>query len=207
MSNSFRTAGNRTHFRIHSRTTRYQGFFRIDRYRLQHKLFGGGWTPAISREIFERGHAAAVLLYDPLRDEIVLLEQFRIGALTAKGGPWLTEIVAGMIEVGEEAEQVARREAEEEAGCVIEALLPICDYLVSPGGTSERITLFCGKVDSSRAGGIHGLASESEDIHVTTVSYHDAVSMINDGQINSASPIIALQWLQLNRDRVRTQWL
>jgi len=193
-------------FRILEREIACQGFFRIDRFRLQHELFAGGWGEPLTRELFERGHAAAVLPYDPVRDQLVLIEQFRIGALEAPGGPWLMEIVAGMIEAGEQAEQVVRRESVEEAGLEIGRCEAICDYLVSPGGTSERVALFCGEVDASLAAGIHGLAEEGEDIRVSTVGYADAVEMLASGQLNSASVIIAMQWLMLNRERLRARW-
>lgn len=184
----------------------YEGFFRIERYRLKHRLYNGSWSSEIVRELFERGHAAAVLPYDPLRDEVILIEQFRVGALDAPDGPWLMEIVAGVIDEGETTEDVVKREAVEEAGCTITELMPICDYLVSPGGTSEMISLYCGRVDATGVGGIHGLDEENEDIKVTAIPYHDALSLLDSGKINSASPIMAMQWLALNRQRIRTLW-
>ena len=184
----------------------YEGFFRIERYHLKHRLYNGSWSGEIVRELFERGHAAAILPYDPLRDEVVLIEQFRVGALNAPGGPWLKEIVAGVIDGDETTEDVVRREAVEEAGCIITDLIPICNYLVSPGGTSEMISLYCGKVDATGVGGIHGLDEENEDIKVTAIPYSDAIDLMNNGMINSASPIMALQWLALNHQRVRAQW-
>lgn len=184
----------------------YEGFFRIERYRLKHQLYNGSWSSEIVRELFERGHAAAVLPYDPVRDEVILIEQFRVGALDAPDGPWLMEIVAGVIDEGETTEDVVKREAVEEAGCTITELMPICDYLVSPGGTSEMISLYCGRVDATGVGGIHGLDEENEDIKVTAIPYHDALSLLDSGKINSASPIMAMQWLALNRQRIRTLW-
>lgn len=184
----------------------YDGFFRIERYRLKHRLYNGSWSGEIIRELFERGHAAAVLPYDPIRDEVVLIEQFRVGALDAPGGPWLMEIVAGVIDEDETTEDVVRREAIEEAGCIIKELIPVCDYLVSPGGTSEMISLYCGRVDATNVGGIHGLDEENEDIKVTAIPFNDALSLLDSGKINSASPIMALQWLALNHQRVRTNW-
>ena len=183
-----------------------QGFFRMEKFLLRHRLFCGEMSEPISRELFERGHAAALLLYDPQRDEVVLLEQFRIGALEAPGGPWLVEIVAGVIDRDESAEEVARREALEEAGCQVQEMEFICEYLVSPGGTSERISLYCGRVDSSNVGGIHGLAEESEDIRVNAVPFIQAWQWLEEGIINSASPIIAMQWLRMNREPLRQRW-
>lgn len=192
---------------ILEKTTCFEGFFRIEKYRLRHRLFNGGWSRPLSRELFERGHAAAVLPYDPIRDAVILIEQFRVGALTAPGGPWLLEIVAGMIESGETAQDVVKRESVEEADCIITDLLPVCDFLVSPGGTSERIALFCGRADAAKTGGIHGSPEEDEDIKVHVVPLDTAFTFLQSGRINSASAIIALQWLALNREQVRTQWL
>lgn len=191
---------------IFEKTIGYDGFFRILRYRLRHRLYKGSWSPVLVRELFERGHAAAVLPYDPLSDRVILIEQFRIGALEASADPWLLEIVAGIVEPGESAEEVIRREAIEETGCPVQEVVPICDYFVSPGGTSERINLFCGRVDASRAGGIHGKAEEAEDIRVLVVSADEAIAKVQSGQIQSAAPIIALQWLLVNRQQLRQRW-
>lgn len=196
-------------FEIQEKTICFQGFFRMERYRLRHRKFNGEWGRPITRELFERGHAAAVLPYDPQTDEIVLIEQFRAGAMSAARGPWLLEIVAGVIEVNETPEQVAARESLEEAGCQINNLIPLYDYLVSPGGTTEQITLFCGQVDIKTIdmGSIHGNDEEDEDIKVHVMPLNDALKLLNTGRINSASAIIALQWLAMNRDFVRQHWL
>lgn len=191
---------------IRGRDVAYQGFFRMERYRLRHRLFDGGMSAELTRELFERGHAAAVLPYDPVREAVLLLEQFRIGALEAPGGPWLLEIVAGIIEPGESAAAVAEREALEEAGCPVTDLVPIADYLVSPGGTSERISLFCGRVDISAAPTRGGLAQEHEDIRVHAVPLADALALLAQGAINSAAPIIALQWLAAHREVLHRRW-
>jgi ADP-ribose pyrophosphatase len=188
------------------KTVCYDGFFRLERYRLRHRLFSGAWSRELVREVFERGHAAAVLPYDPVRDQVVLIEQFRVGALQAPGGPWLLEIVAGVIDPGETPEAVIQREAIEESGCPLQEIVPICEYLVSPGGSTERIALFCGKVDASQADGIHGLAEEGEDIRVVVMATDEAMAHLHTGRINAAAPIIALQWLLLNRDPLRRRW-
>lgn len=191
---------------ILEKTVCYEGFFKLEKYRLRHRRFAGDMSPVLTRELFERGHAVAVMLYDPARDRIVLLEQFRIGALQFAGGPWLLEIVAGIVEPGERAEEVALRECREETGVEPTTLEPICTYLVSPGGTSESISLFCGRVDSTGVGGLHGLADESEDIRVCTVSFDEAWDLFRQGRINSAAPVIALQWLAMNRTALRERW-
>ena len=193
-------------YEILETSTCYAGFFHILRYRLRHRLFKGGWSRVLTRELFERGHAAAVLPYDAATDQVVLTEQFRIGALQAPCGPWLLEIVAGMMEAGETPEDVVRREAVEEIGCEVNDLISICDYYVSPGGASERIHLFCGRVDAAQAGGVHGLADEGEDIRVVVMPADDAIAQMQTGRIISAAPIIALQWLMMHRASVRERW-
>jgi ADP-ribose diphosphatase len=184
----------------------YRGYGRIDNYRLRHRLHDGRFGPAMLREVYHRGHVAAVLLYDPGRDAVVLLEQFRIGAYLAGMRPWQTEAVAGMIDDGETAEAVARREAMEEAGLAVGALVPIARYLVSPGAITETVALYCGRVDSRGAGGVHGLAAEGEDIKVETVPAGRLARMLEDGVIANALTIIAVQWLLLHRDELRRRW-
>ena len=191
---------------IIERTTPYQGFFRLDLYRLRHRTFAGGWTDEQSRELFERKHAAGVVLWDPDLDHVVLIEQFRIGALAAGLEPWLLETVAGIIEGEESAEQVVYREAVEEAGCTITALEPIGRFLMSPGGSSETITLFCGRVDSSAGGGLFGLAEEGEDIRAVVLPWQDVQRRLNAGEIISAHTVLALQWLATKRRRLGARW-
>lgn len=180
----------------------YQGFFRMEKLHLRHKTFAGDWTPVFTREMFERGEAVCVLLFDPNADTVVLTEQFRPGALTDEHSPWLLELVAGMVEEGETYEDVARRESIEEANCEIKELIHICRYWVSPGGTSERVQLYCALTDSSTLGGIYGLADEHEDIRVHVLPSAMAFSLMQNGIINNAAIIIALQWLQLNKERL-----
>lgn len=172
---------------ILERTTRYQGYFRIDFYRLRHRLFAGGWSGEVHREVFERGHAAGVLPYDPVADALVLIEQFRIGAMLAELPAWQIEVVAGIIEPGEAPEAVARREAVEEAGCEVRDLIPIHRYTVSPGGTSESCQLYCGRVDSRGIGGVHGVAAEHEDIRVDVFPYAEAMRLLETTRVVSSS--------------------
>ncbi len=187
--------------------TVWKGYFRMDRLRLRHRLFAGGWGQPITREVFERGNAAALLPYDPVRDEVVLIEQFRVGALTASAEPWLVEIVAGIIEDGETAEDVVHRETVEEAGCPVTDIVPIMDVFTTPGGSSERIAIFLGRVDAQGVGGVHGLADEGEDIRVFTESLDKALARLADGDIANLIAVAALQWLALNRKKLRRQWL
>lgn len=195
-------------WQILERDTVYQGHFRIDRYRLRHTLFEGGWSRTIQREVFERGHAVAVLVYDPARDSVVLIEQFRVGALAAgsAGGPWLLELIAGIIDEGETPEEVARREAREEAGCDLAEVEPVCDYLVSPGGTSERTALYFARADLEGVGGVHGLDEENEDIRVHVVPAEEAIAMADDGRVANAAGVIGLYWLARNRERLRRRF-
>ncbi len=188
------------------KTTPYRGFFRMDVYRLRHRTFDGGWTQVLSREVFERGHAVAVLPYDPERDRVILIEQFRIGAFAAGLDAWLLETVAGIIEAGESAEEVARREAQEEAGCHITDLAPIAEVMLSPGGCSETLSIYCGRVDSRGAGGIHGLAHEGEDIRVLVLPPEEALARVMATRGANANAIIPLQWLLLNRRELRERW-
>ena len=192
-------------FTIINETTPYQGFFSLKTFELKHTLYKGGWSNTITRELFHRGNCVAVLLYDPNRDEVVIIEQFRIGAMQIPEQAWLLEIVAGAIEQGETAEEVAYRESVEEAGCEIQELVKINDFFTSPGGTSELLSLFYGKVDTSNVGGIHGLDHEDEDIAVTAMKFDDVYQLLLDGKILSAIPIIAIQWLFINRDKLRQQ--
>lgn len=184
----------------------YEGFYRLVRYRVRHALFQGGMGPPLSRELLLRGNAAGVLPYDPQRDEVVLVEQFRIGAIHSGRSPWLFEIVAGLIEEGETPEAVVRREAVEEADCVIRELAAVSTYFSSPGGSDERVSLFVGRVDSEGLGGIHGLAEEGENIRVHVLPAEEAFTQVANGLIDNAMTIIALQWLQINRERLRSEW-
>lgn len=190
------------------RETAYQGFFRIDRYRLRHRRYDGSWSGEMSREIFERGRAVGLLLYDPDRDAVVLIEQFRLPAHLAGFSAWQLEIVAGLVGHAEESEaEVARREAHEEAGVtILGELVPVHRFLTSPGATTETVAIFCGRVDAGNAGGIHGLAEEHEDIKVIVTSADDAIARARAGQIENAIALLALYWLAENRSALRQRW-
>lgn len=191
---------------IIAREKLYRGFFSLDLYRFRHRLFNGEMSGEVRREIFERGHAAVLLPFDPVRDEVVLIEQIRIAAFDTSDTPWLLELVAGMIEPGETVEEVARREAMEEAGLSVGLVKKFMSYLASPGGTSERLSLMVGEVDATTAQGIHGLADENEDIRVHVVSREQAYQWVEEGRIDNAASVIALQWLQLHYQALRNEW-
>jgi ADP-ribose pyrophosphatase len=193
--------------RVMERTTPYRGYMRLDIYKFRHQVFDRGWSDEVSREVIERGHVVAVLPYDPLRDEVILLEQFRIGAYTAPGmSPWQIECVAGVIEPHQTAEQAALREMEEETGTTVSEIEPIYTYLTSPGFTSESMSMYCGRVDADGVGGVYGLAHEGEYIRVFTATAEEAFRLLDSGRIENGMTIIALLWLRHHRQRLREKW-
>ncbi|WP_434356951.1 ADP-ribose diphosphatase [Parasalinivibrio latis] len=183
--------------------TVYDGYFKMHKYAFRHRLFSGGWSEVIERELFERGHAVAVLPYDPVSDRVVMVEQIRVGAMVAGQSSWQLEIVAGVIDKGQTSEQVAYREAEEEAGLQVESLQKITRYMSSSGGCSESLDVYLGIVDAGKAEGIHGLPEEGEDILVHVLSREEAYKLVENGTIENAASIIAIQWLQLHHQRLR----
>lgn len=192
--------------RIQKTETTYRGYLRVEAYHLAHRRFAGDWLSDIRREILRRGAAVAVVLYDPDRDAVLLIEQFRIGAYVNGRPPWVTEIVAGLIEPGEDPADVARRETREEAGCEVLDLVPIYDYLVSPGCMDETVSLFCGRIDSNGLGGHHGLHDEGEDIRVVIKPFDEAWAELNAGRLDNSITVIGMLWLKLNREDLRRRW-
>jgi len=182
----------------------YNGFYKMDHLTISHQRFNGG-NLTIQRELMNRLDAVCILLVDFTVNKTVLIEQFRVGALNEKN-PWLIEMVAGLIDKDEEPEEVARREAKEEAGVSVGRVEFINRYLPSPGGTNECIYLYAGEVDSSTASGIHGLEHEGEDIRATAIPLKQAYEWVKNGTINNAAGIIALQWLQLNEQHLKDKW-
>ncbi|MDO9620913.1 MAG: NUDIX domain-containing protein [Moraxellaceae bacterium] len=200
-------AGEFTHNDVElvQRDTLFQGFYRVDKLRLRHRHFDGSMGPEIARELFVRPSAVGVVVYDAARDEVLLIEQFRVGAYGSKH-PWQYEVVAGLVGPNESLEDVARRETLEEAGVTITTLEKVFGFFPSAGGSDEYYTLFAAPADLSRAGGIHGLAEEGENIRVTVLHLNEALQQITSGRINNAPCIMALQWLALNKTRLQAKW-
>ena len=181
----------------------FNGFFNIDEYHFRHALFTGGKSDVIVREIFERGDAVAVLPYDPKLDAVLLIEQIRIGALSKDKSPWLLEVIAGMTDGSKDYESVVRKEAAEESGIELDNIEFMMSYLSSPGGTSERLYLYYGEADLSKAGGIYGVPAEGEDIKVHVLPVATAFELLEKGEMDNAATVISLQWLKLNLEKLR----
>lgn len=192
--------------RILADETAYDGFFRIRRVTLQYRAFEGGWVEPQVREIFERGDAVGVLPYDPDTDSLVLIEQFRPGAMRGRDSPWMLELIAGIVEPGEDDSAVVHREAMEEAGCGLTQLEPIATVLPSAGACSEQVRLFCGRVASAAVGGVRGLAVEGENILVHAVPVAEAFRLVERDQVPNGHTLISLLWLRSHIDRLRAQW-
>jgi len=192
---------------VETRETVFKGCFRMDALTLRHRRFDGSWTDGIRREMFERGDAVAVLPWHVESDKVILIEQFRPGAIRGDDSPWMLEAVAGVVEAGETDIDVAHREALEEAGCTMDALTPIVSYYPSPGACSEQIRLFVGRVVSAAVGEVKGVDTEHEDILVHAVARADAIALLDAGKINNGLTIIALHWLARHGDRLRAEWL
>lgn len=188
-----------------SRDCLYQGFFRLDKLTYRHRKFEGGWSEPVVREVHSRHDAVGVMLYDPERDSVVLVEQIRAGALQDPHTPWKLECVAGLVDKNESLEDVARREALEEAGCEVGDLILLHSYYPSPGACDERVTLFCGLVDTRGLGGVHGLDEEHEDIRVHVLPFQRAWELLGQGRLDNAMCLIGFHWLAAERASLRAR--
>jgi ADP-ribose pyrophosphatase len=186
---------------IESDTYVHNGFFKVREYKLRYRKFNGGWSDLIAREIFERGPVAAAIPYDPIKKKVILIEQFRTGAI-GNSRPWLLEIVAGVAGKNEAPEAVIRREMLEETSLDVRSLYKIYDCWISPGGSDEYLTLYCAKVEAPENGGIYGLPEEGEDIYVHPLPVQEAFNLLAEGKIKNVITILALQWLQLNLSKI-----
>ena len=192
---------------LQQREQSFRGYFSLETLTLRHRLFSGGWSTPVRRELFQRGDAVGVLPWDPVKDELVLIEQFRVGAIRDDDSPWMLELIAGIVEAGESDTAVVHREAEEEAGCQLGQLEQIATFYPSAGACSEQIRLFVGEVTQSQPGTVQGLDSEHEDILVHQLPREQVMQMLDRNDINNGHTLIALQWLARHADRLRAQWL
>jgi nudix-type nucleoside diphosphatase (YffH/AdpP family) len=185
-----------------SRSRVLDDFFKVDEARLRFERYDGGMSEEVRRLNFERGDSAAALLLDAKARTVYLVEQFMYPTL-AKAGGWLETVVAGMIEEGETPEQAIRREIREEAGFAAERIEPIASFFVSPGGSSERIFLFCALVsDDARVADGGGVAAEHEDIKIVPLRLDDFLTRLTAGGFADAKTIVAGYWLKDNLARV-----
>jgi ADP-ribose pyrophosphatase len=191
------------HAGIRKRTPLYEGFLSVYAYEFEVERHRGG-TQLIKWEVMERGHAVAVLGHDPKRDEVVLVNEFRPGLLIAGDYPYRDNLVAGAIEKSETAIEAAMREMQEEAGLTLtEPELIHNGAYVSSGGTSEKITVVYGKVDTSNAGGVHGAANEHEDTLAVVLPAQVFIDRVRSGEINDFKTLLAGYWFAEKRARQR----
>lgn len=184
----------------------YNGFFRFVRRTLRHRLFRGGWGPEITREVLVKPAAAGAIPYDPWRDQIGLVEQFRPG-LMADACPWTLEGVAGMLDAKDEApEAMIGRELWEEAGLKAEALLPVTRFYPLPGSCDELVHVYIAICDLSAGGGLFGLEHEGEDIRFSVVPADDVFAAMLTDRTNNATTLIGLMWLERERERIRAEY-
>ena len=188
------------------RAASFNGFFAVETLTLRHRLFEGGWSQRFQRELFQRGDAVGVLPWDPVSDEVVLIEQFRVGAIRDEDSPWMLELIAGSVAPEEPDALVAHREAEEEAGCRVDRLEPIATFYPSAGACSEQIRLFIGEATVTHPGTVKGLDIEHEDILVHQIPRNAALEMLDRNEINNGHTLIALQWLARHGDRLKAKW-
>ncbi len=193
-------------YRLLERERVFNGYFSVERLTLQHKTFSGGWNEPLTREMFERGDAVGVLPYDPVSDELILIEQFRPGAIRPGHTPWMLELVAGIVEPGESDEDVVHREAMEEAGCSFSGLEPIAAYYPSAGACSEHVRLFVGCVSEAAIGQVRGEAGEGEDILVHALGRERVFAELDAGRIDNGHTLIALLWFRIHWRRIRDAW-
>ena len=182
-------------------------FRSIDTFVFRNRLFSGEWGAERNYDVLRRGQAVAIVLYDPDHDRVVLVEQFRFPALLAGSSPWQLEAAAGLIDTDETPEAVAIRETREETGLtLIGEPIRIQRYLPSSGGSDESVVLFCARVDSTAAAGVHGLPEEHEDIRVAVKTLSEVEVLLNKGAIESGHTLIGLYWLLRHRDHLRRLW-
>lgn len=193
---------------ILDRRTAFARFLRMDIVRFRQRLFSGAWSAPQTHDVLRRGGAVAILLYDPDRDGVVLVEQFRLPALLAGASPWQIEVAAGLVGAGETTESVAVREMREETGLApVGELIPIQRYLPSPGDSDESVMLYCARIDATGVEGVHGLAEEGEDIRTLVKPIDEIERLLDAGAIENGHTLVALYWLLRHREALRRRWM
>ena len=185
-------------FKIIDKKNLYDGFFKMNEVTLKYRKYDGNWSNNIKRELFGGAQVAAVLPYDPMSKEIILIQQFRPGTISKDIDHYLDEIVAGIIDEGESPEIAAKRECLEETGCEVKKLIPIQGYFPAPGSSESFYHLFLGEVKSFKGSKIQGLENENEDIFVKCFKINEVRKKMEDGKILNGLTLIALQWFFLN---------
>ncbi len=183
-----------------------EGFMKLAKYTVRHERFDGGMIGPFTREIVLRTTAVGVVPYDPVADRFLLIEQFRLAAHLAGFPAWQREVIAGIGDKDESSEDLARREAIEEANCKVTDLVEMTRFLLSPGMSNEVLILYCGRMDSRQVAGVHGLATEHEDIRSTLYEGKDIPALIEHGTTGNGPLTMALYWMQANRERLRQLW-
>ena len=183
----------------------YARFFAVEEYDLAFRQFDGGLGPVVTRAVFVSGDAVTVLPYDPLRDRVLVVEQFRSGPFgRGDANPWQLEAIAGRIDAGETAEEAARREAVEEAGLTLGALEKVAEYYPTPGICAEFLYSYvaiCELPDGSA--GVFGVEGEAEDIRGHLIGFSDLMALVASGEVGNAPLILTALWLQRERARLR----
>jgi len=185
-------------FKIINKKNIYSGFFKMNEVALKYKKYDGSWSNVIKRELFGGAQVSAVLPYDPLKKEIILIQQFRPGTISKKFNNYLDEIVAGIIDPGEDPETAAKRECFEETGCKIKKILPIQGYFPAPGSSESFYHLFIAEIETFEGERIMGLKTENEDILVRSYKISEVKDKLKNGEILNGLTLIALQWFFLN---------
>ncbi len=190
---------------VEGRATPYAHFFAVEEYDLRYRRFDGAFSPVVNRAVFISGDAVTVLPYDPVRDRVLLIEQFRVGPY-ARGDaqPWLLEAIAGRIDPGETPEDAARREAVEEAGLVLTDLRFVAGYYPTPGAKAEYLYSYVAITDlPDGVEGVFGVEGEAEDIRGHLVTFDDLMALVASGEVNNAPLLVTVLWLQRERAGLR----
>ena len=184
-------------YKIINKKDLYSGFFKLKKYEFIHQKHDGSWTDQVEREIFSGAHVSTLLPYDPVKNEIILIKQFRAGVISRYDDDYLYEIVAGIIDKNESPEETAKRECFEETGCIVNKVTPVQGYFPAPGSSESYYNLFLGEVNSFEGERIRGLETENENILVKSYKVEEVRNMLKKGEIKNGLALVALQWFFL----------